>query len=58
MIYGAIMLALHSDVQDRIIEELDGIFHEASGEGRAELDYDLDYPKFKYSLAFMVCSFM
>lgn len=58
MIYGAIMLALHSDVQDRIIEELDRILHEVSGEGRDELDYDFDYAKFKYTLAFMVRSFV
>lgn len=56
MIYGAIMLALHGDVQDQIIEETDRILREISGEGRDELDYDLDYPKFKYTLAFMVRS--
>lgn len=52
--YGAIMLALYSDVQDRVLEEVDRVFHEALGQGRNELDYDLDYPKLKYTLAFMV----
>lgn len=54
MVYGALMLALHSDLQDRMIEEVDCNFREAAKQGRQELDYDIDYPKFQYTLAFMV----
>ena len=54
MVYGGLMLALHVDLQDRMIEEVDRNFREAAKQGRQELDYDIDYPKFQYTLAFMV----
>ena len=58
MIYGAITLALYDKIQDRIIEEVDRIYAGAEGEGRTELDYIEDYPKFQYVVAFMVCTLL
>jgi hypothetical protein len=54
MIYAAATLAMHDDLQDRMIEEIDAVFDEAAREGRQELNYDQDYIKFPYTLAFMV----
>ena len=55
IIFSSINLAIHSNVQDRIIEEIDYIYKEAEKAGRAELSYTEDFPKFRYLLAFMVC---
>ena len=51
-----IILAIKPDLQDRMIEEIDRIYEEAVREGRRELSYNEDLPKFRYTLAFMVSS--
>ena len=48
------MLALFGDIQDRLVEEIDHVYEEAAREGRTELSYTEDLPKFRYVLAFMV----
>lgn len=39
-----------------MIEEIDGVYEGAAREGRKELYYTEDLPKFRYVLAFMVSS--
>lgn len=56
LLFSVIMLAIKQDLQDRMIEEIDRIYEEAAREGRKELDYVEDLPKFRYTLAFMVSS--
>ena len=58
IIYGAITLALYDKIQDQMVEEVDRIYKEAEQEGRTELDYVEDYPKFRYVVAFMVCALL
>lgn len=43
-------------MQDKVIEEIDAIYARAAEEGRTELSYTHDFPRFRYVLAFMVCS--
>lgn len=56
LLFSVIMLAIKEDLQDRMIAEIDRIYEEAAREGRKELDYVEDLPKFRYTLAFMVSS--
>jgi cytochrome P450 len=53
MTYGFITLALRQDLQDRIIEEVDGVYAEAAAEGRTSLNYTDDFEKFQYTYGFM-----
>lgn len=55
IIFSSINSALHSNVQDRIIEDIDHIYEEAEKAGREELSYTEDFPKFRYLLVFTVC---
>lgn len=52
------MLALDEDLQEQVIKEADKVFEEAAAEGRDQLSYTYDFPKFKYMLAFMVSVFL
>lgn len=54
IIFSTITLALYDRVQNRLIEEVDRIYNEAEKEGRDELTFTDDLPKFRYLLAFMV----
>lgn len=53
MTYGFITLALRQDLQDRIIQEVDGVYAEAAAEGRTSLNYTDDFEKFQYTYGFM-----
>lgn len=57
IIFACVTLALDEDLQEQVIGEVDKIFKEAAAEGREELSYTHDFPKFKYMLAFMVSLF-
>ena len=54
MIYAAITLACHDDMQDRMIEEIDHVYADAAKHGIRELDYKSNWHRFSYTLAFMV----
>ena len=54
--YGLMILALRPEIQDKVIEEIDQIFQQAAGQGRAELSYDDDFEKLVYTYGFMVRS--
>lgn len=54
IIFSCITLALDDEIQNRVLEELDRIYNEAAAEGREELSYTHDFPKFHYMLAFLV----
>ncbi|KAK0634278.1 cytochrome P450 [Bombardia bombarda] len=53
MLSSCIFLALHGDIQDRIIEEVDCVHHQAIEVSRVELSYTDDMPKFRYLTSFM-----
>lgn len=55
ILFSSIVLALYDNLQDRMVEEIDRVYEEAAREGRKELSYTEDLPKFRYILAFMVC---
>ena len=54
MIYAALTLAIHDDLQDRIINEIDHVYQELAREGKGTLDYQRDYLKVPNILAFVV----
>ena len=54
MLYGLICLALYPEIQDRVIEEVDRVYAEASAQCRTELTYADDFNKFEYTYGFMV----
>ena len=54
IIFSYVTLALDDEIQNRVLEELDRIYNEATAEGRGELSYIHDFPKFQYILAFLV----
>lgn len=56
ILYGLICLALYSEIQDRVIEEVDGVYAQAAEQGRSELSYADDFEKFIYTYGFMVCA--
>lgn len=53
MTYGFITLALRQDLQDKLIEEIDGVYAEAAAQGRTSLNYTDDFEKFQYTYGFM-----
>ena len=54
IIYGIIVLALHPDLQEHVIAEIDRIYQEAELGGRKELSYAIDFKKLEYTYGFMV----
>lgn len=58
MIFACVVLALDEALQNRVIEELDRICSDAAAEGREELSYTHDFPKFQYMVAFLVIRFL
>ena len=54
MMYSSVILALYDNIQDEVIREIDWVYDEAKKEGRDELTYTEDFPRFRYMLAFMV----
>lgn len=55
--YGLVTLALHQDIQDRVIEEIDGAYREAQSSGRDALNYTDDFEKLEYTFGFMYETF-
>ena len=51
--YGFITLALRQDLQDRVMEEIDGTYAEGAAQGRTSLNYTDDFEKFPYTYGFM-----
>lgn len=54
MKYAILTLAIHDALQDRIFEEIDQVYNQLAKEGKSALDYERDYVKFPYVLAFVV----
>ncbi|KAL9123057.1 MAG: hypothetical protein Q9187_000384 [Circinaria calcarea] len=53
IIFSAITLALNENIHNRIVKEIDQVYQEAEKDGRKELSYSQDLPRFRYLLAFM-----
>ncbi|KAI1098802.1 cytochrome P450 [Jackrogersella minutella] len=51
--FSSLVLAFHQDVQERVLDEIDAAYAQAKNEGRSELSYEHDYPRFRYLFAFM-----
>lgn len=56
ILYGLIALALHPEIQDKVIVEIDSVYASAASDGRAELSYTQDFEKLQYTYGFMVGS--
>ncbi|MCJ1347731.1 hypothetical protein MMC31_005960 [Peltigera leucophlebia] len=56
IIYGLITLALHPEIQDKVIAEIDAVYTSAASDGRTELSYTQDFEKLQYTYGFMVGS--
>jgi cytochrome P450 len=56
-LFTTLILMLHKDLQDRVIEEIDAVYAQANKQGRTELSYTEDFPRFRYLVAFMVYLF-
>ena len=54
ILYGLICLALYSDIQDKVIAEVDRAADQAARQGRSELTYADDFDKLEYTCGFMV----
>jgi hypothetical protein len=52
--YGLIALALHQDIQDEVIKEVDAVMTEVEQDGRTTLSYGKDFEKLEYMYGFMV----
>ncbi|KAI1205731.1 cytochrome P450 [Annulohypoxylon truncatum] len=51
--FSSLVLAFHQDVQERVLQEIDAVYAQAKKEGRSELSYENDFPRFRYLVAFM-----
>lgn len=51
--YALVRLALHEDVQDCLLSEIDAAYYRVRSEGRQGLDYDRDFSEAKYAMAVM-----
>lgn len=54
VLFSTLVLILHPELQDRVLEEIDSVYARAEAEGRSELSYSNDFPRFRYLVAFMV----
>ena len=54
--YGLFLLALHPEIQEKVIREVDRVWAEANASGRESLSYQHDFDKFVYTYGFMVSS--
>ncbi|KAF2141096.1 uncharacterized protein K452DRAFT_309529 [Aplosporella prunicola CBS 121167] len=52
--YAFVVLASQKVIQDRIINEIDGLCREIAQAGQSELNYSQHFPRLRYTLAFMV----
>ncbi|KAL4966561.1 cytochrome P450 [Aspergillus stella-maris] len=54
IIYGLIALAIHQDIQDNVIAEIDQVYEHAKDSGsRTELTYEDDFERLEYTYGFM-----
>ncbi|KAF7326953.1 Cytochrome P450 [Mycena venus] len=51
--YALLCLALHHDIQDMLLSEIDSIYERALKEGRTELDYEKDFSSARWAFATM-----
>jgi len=51
--YALILLAQHPDIQEFLLEEVDGVYKQAAQEGRSQLEYDLDFNRARWTFAIM-----
>ncbi|KAH7349069.1 putative cytochrome P450 oxidoreductase [Pyrenochaeta sp. MPI-SDFR-AT-0127] len=51
--YGLVALALHQEIQDEVIKEVDSVFARAEQDGRMSLSYREDFEKLEYTYGFM-----
>lgn len=56
ILYGLITLALHPEIQDKVIVEIDAVYASAASDGRTKLSYTQDFEKLQYTYGFMVGS--
>lgn len=54
IIFSCVALALFDNVQQGLLDELDQVVEFSQSQGRTELSYTEDFPRFRYMLAFMV----
>lgn len=54
IIFSCVTLALFENVQQELLNELDQVVEFSQSQGRTELSYTEDFPRFRYMLAFMV----
>ena len=54
IIFSCVALALFENVQQELLNELDQVVEFSQSQGRTELSYTEDFPRFRYMLAFMV----
>lgn len=54
IIFYRVALALFEDVQQDLLDELDQVIQFSEAQGRKELSYTEDFPRFRYMLEFMV----
>ncbi|KAL4745452.1 hypothetical protein BDW72DRAFT_208175 [Aspergillus terricola var. indicus] len=57
IIYGLAVLALHQDIQDQVIEEIDRAHARAQSANRSELTYEDDFEFLEYTYGFMYETF-
>ncbi|KAF3760421.1 hypothetical protein M406DRAFT_13424, partial [Cryphonectria parasitica EP155] len=53
VLFSSLILMLNQKLQDRVLEEIDAVYARAEQEGRSELSYTQDFPRFRYLVAFM-----
>ncbi|KAL1623921.1 hypothetical protein SLS56_008116 [Neofusicoccum ribis] len=51
--YGLACLALHQDIQDKVIEELDAVYASMEQSGLVELSYGVHFEQLRYMYGFM-----
>jgi len=53
IVYGLITLALHHEIQDAVIADIDSAYEVAAAAGRTELTYEDDFESLQYTYGFM-----
>jgi cytochrome P450 len=55
--YALVRLALHSEFQDALLNEVDAVYERAACDGRTSLEYESDFASAQYAMALMVSFF-
>ena len=53
--YALLLLAQRPDVQNILLNEIDEVYQRAALEGRAQLEYEPDFNRARWTFAIMVC---